>query len=137
MLSKEVLDGLWQKGYCRALISQIGHTPPGTAGVNERLQLVEAHVTSGCVDCHYANVIREVEARTACAMGDEAITVYNRGGDIRGLPKFGVTFKHVFDAGVACGKVDKKVAAWLIRMVPQRAGQPYPYTEEEDATQAN
>lgn len=137
MLNKDTLNRLWQSGYCKTLIEQLRHTQEGTAGSAKRLELMQVHLATGCVNCKHANTIREVEHRTALAMGEEAVQVFNRGGDIRQLPRFAEVFQAVFKGGLAVGKIDNDVMAWLTRTVPLRAGQSYPHAEEPDGSQAN
>jgi hypothetical protein len=137
MLKRQILDNLWQSGFCKDLIEQLRHTQVGPAGSSVRLDLTQAHLDSGCVDCRHANAIRDIEYRTALALGDAAVELFNRGGDIRGIPGFQQTFKRVMDTGIAVGKIDKSVLAWLTRVVPERAGKPYPYHEVTDGSKAN
>lgn len=137
MLKQQILDNLWQSGFCKDLIELLKKSEVGPAGAADRIAITEAHLKGGCVDCRHANQIRQVEHRTAMAMGDSAVEIYNRGGDIRGLPGFAQAFKKVMDAGIAVGKIDKAVLSWLTRVVPERAGKPYPYHEDDDGSKAN
>ena len=137
MLKRSILDNLWQSGFCKDLIEQLRNTLPGPAGSAVRIEITTAHIQAGCVDCLHANTLRDVEHRTALTMGDAAIQLFNRGGDIRHLPGFRDAFRRVFDAGVRVGKIDKAVSAWLTRVVEERAGKPYPYAEEDNGSQTN
>jgi hypothetical protein len=137
MLSKNKLDNLWQAGFCKNLIEQIRHTAPGAAGSGARVEIMTVHIRTGCVDCHHANTIKDVEHRTALAMGPDAQQLFDHGGDIRQLPGFTEAFRRVFVSGIACGKVDSAMWAWLTRIVSERAGQPYPFAEDDDGSQAN
>jgi hypothetical protein len=137
MLKKQILDNLWQSGFCKDLIELLRKTQPGPDGAGARIEITQAHLDSGCIDCRHANSMREVEHRTALVLGDSAITLFNRGGDIRGIPGFREAFKQVMDSGIAVGKIDKSALSWLTRMVSERAGKPYPYHEDNDGSQAN
>lgn len=137
MLSKQILNNLWQSGFCKTLIELLRETAPGVTGSVVRMEIMQAHLDTKCTNCTHANTIRGIEQRTAIAMGDTAIALFNRGGNIKNLPGFRKAFKQVFESGVACGQVDRAVAAWLTRMVPQRAGQTYPYIEEDNGSKAN
>lgn len=137
MLTKNKLNDLWQAGFCKSLIEQIRDTAPGIAGANTRIEIMTTHIQAGCVDCYHANAVKDIEHRTALAMGPEAQQLFNHGGDIRQLPGFVEAFRRVFEAGVACGKVDGAIMTWLTRMVAERAGQPYPLAEDDNDSQAN
>jgi len=137
MLKQQILDNLWQSGFCKTLIELIRNTPVGPAGSAIRIEITQAHIDGGCVDCRHASTIRDVEFRTALVMGDAAVDIFNRGGDIKNLPGFRPAFERTFNSGVAVGKIDKSVATWLTRVVPKRAGKAYPYPEDNDGSKAN
>jgi len=137
MLSKERLDHLWQSGFCKTLIERVRYTEEGPGGAPVRLQLTEDHLKEGCEHCTNANAMRDIEMRTATAMGPKAVTLFNQGGNLRTLPGFDQAFREVFGTGVRCGRVKPGLVAWISKMVMSRAGRPYPYAEENDATKAN
>jgi hypothetical protein len=137
MLKRQILDNLWQSGFCKDLIELLRKTPVGPTGSATRIEITNAHLQDGCIDCRHATAMREVEHRTAMVLGETAIEIYNRGGDIRSLPGFTQAFKKTMDAGIAVGKIDKSVLSWLTRVVPERAGKSYPYHEEDDGSQTN
>ena len=137
MLKQKILNNLWQSGFCKTLIELVRNTPVGPTGSATRIEITQAHIDSGCIDCRHANTLRDVEHRTALAMGGIAVEIFNRGGDIKNLPGFKAAFQRVYNGGVAVGKIDKSVAAWLTRTVPERAGKAYPYHEDTDGSKAN
>ena len=137
MLNKQILDNLWQSGFCKTLIELLRKTPVGPRGSATRIEITQAHLDGGCIDCRHASTLRDVEYRTAETMGGVAIDIFNRGGDIKNLPGFRLAFERVFNTGVAVGKVDKAVTEWLTRIVGQRAGKSYPFLEDDDGTKAN
>jgi hypothetical protein len=137
MLSKTILDNLWQSGFCRVLIRLLKNSKPGQAGGAARIEITRAHIASGCHECHYANTIRSVEAETAGRLGPTAVMLFQRGGDIRSVPGFQKVFRQTMNEAVSTGIVDAGVMAWMSKLVPERAGKPYPYAEDDDGSQAN
>ena len=137
MLSKERLDHLWQSGFCKTLIERVRYTEEGEQGRPTRLQLTDDHLKEGCEHCNNANAMRDIEMRTATVLGGEGLELFNRGGNLRTLPGFDAAFRQVFGTGVQCGRVKPGLVEWISKMVMSRAGKPYPYTEENDATKAN
>ena len=137
MLITAILDNLWQAGFCRKLIDSLKHSAPGTEGAAVRIEITNMHIREGCRDCLYANAMRDVEYRTAQALGPHAVELFNRGGNIVNLVGFRSVFQRIMQSAIRAGRVDASIMLWISRLVPERAGKSYPYTEDDDGAQAN
>lgn len=117
--TNQVLDDVWQSGYCDATVQNVAET----ADREKRVEWLKAHV-GNCLQCATAAKVKDLEARVAAAMGCSAL--FDAGGNITKLPGFSDAFAVEVRKAMRSGLIDHQTLLWMGRVAAERAGKPWP-----------
>ena len=89
-----------------------------------------------CWDCFHANLMKHLEGETAERMGTDAIQLFQRGGNVKMLPRFNEALSITLDHAVAEGVVTADVYMWMMKMA-DRTGRDWPGLERVKVVREN
>ena len=88
MLDREIIDKLWNSGYCPKSIKLCGWTEQGRPGTSARKLILTNCVKDKCEDCTNANVLRNLEGDVAMLCGQESFGKFLKGEEFEDHPKY-------------------------------------------------
>lgn len=121
-MNQQALDSAWQSGYCRDIILQFKDSPEEASA--ERAAAIGKHLPT-CRECEYANRLKNVEDRTARALGGRAVLDFEQGRRSKD-PMFIQAFEREFKRAVQEGTISSSMFLWMARIAAERAGKAFP-----------
>lgn len=130
-ITRKKVDDIWTSGFCREAVEHARKTEDTLQGAEARVAFLQAHIRStenpdGCLDCYFANVLKNAEAEVASEIGPQALGAFFRGENVLERPGYSEDMvRRALDRIAAHGLMTENFKAWMERAAKRKRYKPH------------